>query len=382
MTCYFDAASESDQGHIVCAQTELPRVTAPNWPAVNPVNDTAIQMQTTLYQDAPPTYEQMLQTSRAYQGKAADGVYAPSKLLNIGQWVYTNQSYKMIGTAPATAPGIGIVPFNLYAQTQYEADEPAANFAGSFPYTGTIMVFPQVDTSLTTIFITGIAPTSSLRITSRWTLDITVRPGTIYAPFAKMPPTADYNALRMYSEVSRRMPDGHPSSFNNLGAILGVIGKIAATVAPGIISKLGSWVGDRVNIARRAGKRSALELINQLNGREYERLEELMRKENAGTLSEPERFEMGVLAEKAKTPAVGLTDVLTQVPGALMRSARSEEAPVVVAAPRTYRRTYQNRRYAPRAFVRRGYYRSYGNRYYGSGRTYGGYKRRRTWARY
>lgn len=381
ITCYFDAASQSDQGHIICAQTELPRVTAPYWPSTAPTNDTAIQMQVAFYQDPPPTYEQLLQTSRAYQGKAADGVYAPSKLLNIGQWVYTNQSYKMIGTAPTTTvPGPGVVPFKSYAQTTFEGDEPAANFGVyTFPFTNTEMVFGQPDTSLTTIMINGIAQSSSLRITTRWTLDVVVRPGTIYAPFAKMPPQADYNSLRMYSEVSRRMPDGHPSSFNNLGAILGVIGKVAATVAPTLISKLGSWVGDRVNIARRAGKRSALELINQLNGREYDRLEELMKKEVAGTLSEPERFEMGVLVEKAKTPAVGLTDVLTQVPGALMRSARSEEAPVVVAAPRTYRRTY--RRYAPRAFVRRGYYRSYGNRYYGR-RSVGGYKRRRSWARY
>lgn len=226
-------------------------------------------MATTFYQDPVPTYEQMLQTSRAYQGPASEGVYCPSKLLNIGQWVYTNQAYKLIGTAPATAPGAGLVPFNLYSQTQFEGDEPAANFANSFPFTGTIMTYAQTDSSLTTIYITGISPTSSLRLTTRWTLDITVRPGTVYAPFTKTPPTADYGALRMYTEVSRRMPDGHPSRFNNLGAILGVIGKIAMQLAPAIIPKLGEFVNRRIRQSRLAGKTSALELLSPLTGGEY-----------------------------------------------------------------------------------------------------------------
>jgi len=262
ITCYFDAASQSDQGHIVCAQTDLPRLNAPGWPLELPTNETAVRVPVTFYQDRPPEYEQMLQATRAYQGHAEQGVYAPSKLLNIGQWVYTNQAWRLLGTAdPGTEPEVGVIPFNRFSQTTFEADEPAANFNNSFPYTGQQLVFEQADSSLTTIIVTGIAATSSLRLTTRWTLDLVVRPGTVYAPFTRVPPIADYGALRMYAEVSRQMPDGHPSSFNNLGAILGTIGKIAAQLAPAILPKLSAFIQQRVTRARGEGKVSALELL-------------------------------------------------------------------------------------------------------------------------
>lgn len=320
ITCYFDAASQSDQGHIVCAQTELPRVCAPSWREAGPIHDNAVSMATTFYQDPVPTYEQMLQTSRAYQGKAAEGVYCPSKMLNIGQWIFTNQAYKLIGSSPATPPGGGVMPFNLYSQTQFEADEPLANFANTFPYSGVQMVFAQADTGLTTIYITGIAPTSSLRLTTRWTLDLTVRPGTVYAPFTKTPPTADYSALRMYTEVSRRMPDGHPSRYNNLGAILGVIGKIAAQLAPAIIPKLGEFVGRRIAERRNAGKASALELLNPMTGAQYHRMNDLY--DRRDRLTPEELAEYTQLQPSLMQTRTSPYDLLGGIPGALFRAAK------------------------------------------------------------
>lgn len=38
----------------------------------------------------------------------------------------------------------------------------------------------------------------------------------------------------MYADVSRRMADGYPSSYNNLAALLPIIGKIAKTVFPAL----------------------------------------------------------------------------------------------------------------------------------------------------
>ena len=51
-------------------------------------------------------------------------------------------------------------------------------------------------------------------------MDMMVRPGTIYAPFVRMPPVEDHLAFKMYAEVSRRMADGYPSRYNNLGALI------------------------------------------------------------------------------------------------------------------------------------------------------------------
>lgn len=359
VTVYFDGASESDQGHIIAAQTELPRVTASAWRDTHPVNDTAVTMDTAFYQDPVPTYEQMLQTSRAYQGAASEGVYCPSKMLNIGSWIYTNQAYKMIGTAPATAPGVGVIPFNTYAQTQYEGDEPAANFVNTFPYTGTIMTYGQVDSSLTTIYITGIAPTSSLRLTTRWTLDITVRPATVYAPFTRTPPTADFGALRMYSEVSRRMPDGHPSRFNNLGAILGVIGKIAMQLAPAILPKLSGFIRERVARSRTAGKVSALELLGGGTAGDYTELNALDQKRRTGTATDDEMVRYNQLATTVATPRVDPVAMFGGIPGALYSSARSEYGPRRARAARAPRRAAARaprrvKRYvrAPRRYVR------------------------------
>ena len=51
-------------------------------------------------------------------------------------------------------------------------------------------------------------------------MDMMVRPGTIYAPFVRMPPVEDHLAFKMYAEVSRRMADCYPSRYNNLGALI------------------------------------------------------------------------------------------------------------------------------------------------------------------
>lgn len=108
--------------------------------------------------------------------------------------------------------------------------------------TGVKPIFDQLDSGITSIFYTGIAPTSSLRLTMRWTMDMVVRPGTVYAPFVRVPPVEDHLALQMYADVSRRLQDCYPSMHNNLAALLPIIGKVAKAVLP----TLGSFLPDMI----------------------------------------------------------------------------------------------------------------------------------------
>jgi len=244
VTAYFDAASTSDQGHIVCGQVEYPRMstgaTAPGLTL-----DLQANLPYTFWQDPLPTYDNILQSTRSYQGPASMGCYAPSKLQNIGKWTSTNKCECLLGHADSSNPFYGLGDADDFAESA------ASAFYGTFPYMsltgadGFKPVFKQTDTSMTAIFVRGCAATSQWRVTMRWTLDCFVRPGSVYAPFVRMPPVEDHLAQKMYAEVSRRMPDGFPGDHNFLGALLPVIGKLAASVLPTIVPAISSWLGGK-----------------------------------------------------------------------------------------------------------------------------------------
>ena len=169
VTGYFDGASLSDQGHLVLGQTELPRVCAANYPNHGPYNDAAIIMAYTFYQDPVPTYETLLQTTRAYQGQAKDGFYVPSKLQNLGRWIYTNQAWVLVGSVTGNTGAENYRLWRDFAQTETEGDQLFDDFINTFPYVRKSpadpapLVFAQTDSSLTTIMYKGLAPTSSIR---------------------------------------------------------------------------------------------------------------------------------------------------------------------------------------------------------------------------
>lgn len=242
VTAYFDASSQTDQGHVVAGQTDLPLMKLAATTIPPPVADIAGQVPWVYYQDAVPTYDTILQTTRCYQGPATEGVYAPSKLQNLGAWVRTNQSNMMLGTPSS------LTPFGFLGAAGVPAAETTiADFQNTFPYTtvpagGLYSVFDQTDSTITSVFFKNIAPASAVRTTMRWSLDLIVRPGTSYAPFVRMPPVEDRLALKMYSEVSRRMADAYPGSYNNLGALLGIVGKIATAVLPSLVPTVTDWV--------------------------------------------------------------------------------------------------------------------------------------------
>lgn len=308
LTGYFDAASLSDQGHVVVIQTELPRYTLPAVPLSGPTYDIAAHIPWTFYQDYPPTQEVALSSGKAYQGPAKLGFYAPSKLQNVGKWVTTNQVYGMLGTSASAG-----APFTVLGTSSFYESDKLIHFYDSFPFCTNhgkpiVRVFEQIDTSLTSVFFTGLGATSSMRITARWTMDLLVRPATIYSPFVRMPPQEDDRALLSYQEVSRRMADSYPSSYNFLGALLPVIGNIAKAVLPTALPLMKSIFTRKVAAARAANKPSWLEAFTAptLTGEEEAEGAQLMQKAAANQITAGELARLQQL-QAAKTAAGGLT---------------------------------------------------------------------------
>lgn len=253
MTAYFDGATETDQGHCVCGQTEFPRMNANVMFAGTLDVQAALPM--TYYQDPLPTYDNIVQATRTFQGPARAGVYAPSKLQNLGKWTTTNQGNNLFGSSSGQFTALG--------RSLSYAENAITAWYNTFPYmvTGAGQPFPivydQTDTSMTTIFFRGISATSQVRTTMRWTMDMLVRPATVWAPFVRMPPVEDHLALKMYAEVSRRMADGYPGSYNALGALLPIIASIASQVFPFISSAVGKWIAGRQANRQARAKRGA-----------------------------------------------------------------------------------------------------------------------------
>lgn len=372
LTGYFDAASTSDQGHVVAIQTELPRITMPATP--NPkVNDTGAHVMWTWYQDPIPTLENALQTSRAYQGKANEGFYVPSKLGNVGAWTLTNQSYGLLGSRSDQLPALS---FGNIGGTTFEADEAFADFIGTFPYTssagypGPRLVFGQPDTTLTSIYYTGLAATSTVRLTSRWTMDLVVRPGTVYAPFVRMPPKPDDLAIAMYHEVSRRMGDAYPSSYNNLAALLPIIANLGKMILPKLASFLPGFIADKVSYARREGKPTIWgafapsvedEVSNRLRQDKIDRMKAYAdNRRAAGEIAEADYAMeavrgMTLAQEQAMVPANELASALGSAGVALGKLGKSPRRArtrtVYVEAPRTRSRRRRTRHTQGTAYV-------------------------------
>lgn len=165
----------------------------------------------------------------------------------LGRWTQTNDSVGFLGTK-----------YDTFGSSAIDTSKDPVDWAGSFPFIFNngfdAFSFKWIDTSISSAFWRGLDPTASIRITMRWTMDMVVRPGSIYAPFTKMPPVEDHLALKMYAEVSRRMNDGYPASYNNLAALLPVIGKIAKAVLPTLAGLLPSFLNDRSGQLERANK--------------------------------------------------------------------------------------------------------------------------------
>ena len=194
----------------------------------------------------------------------------------------------------------------------------------------------------------------------------------------------------MYAEVSRRMADGHPSRYNNLGAIIPLIGKVASAVFPTLSSFLPSV------LARRKAEReyamsnglpapsglvdSALEYASAaVNASSVkDAAEDAFYRARANLRMNPN--DANAQAEYARAGEAyrnaSKYDVAANV-GSIFKNFRSGGGG---GGSGSFRR-YSGRRFASRPYRRSGFYRrsygSYGS--YGRGRSY---RRRRYYRRY
>lgn len=394
LTGYFDGASESDQGHVVLGQSDLPwmKVAATMLPA--PTMDIAAQLPWVFYQDPRPEYENILQATRSYQGSARDGFYVPSKLQNIGRWCATNQVNGMLGTHEAIMSDTTPLPFGKLGVASFFAEDSHLKTTNTFPWMRKTVqdeipfVFDQMDSSITSIFYTGLSSTSTLRLTMRWTMDMMVRPGTIYAPFVRMPPVEDHLAFKMYAEVSRRMADGHPSRYNNLGAIIPLIGKVASAVFPTLGSFLPSVLARR-KADRDYAVANGLPAPSGLVDSALEYASAAVNASAAKKAAEEAYYTAGHRVRDNPDDATAKAD-LSRAAEAYRNAMKYDVASNVGSIFSKFRsgggrsgsfRRYSGRRFASRTYRRAGgYRRSYGSyNPYGRGRSY---SRRRYYRRY
>lgn len=174
--------------------------------------------------DRPPTSAKMLLGTNAYTSTALEGVYAPLKLSKL-RFKTSNRPSICYGAINGVS-----VPTKHFSLN-------AVNIQ-SFPYPG---LDYSADISLfqswscpeyTKIVIAGLAAGVALRVRVRQCLEIIPYPGTVYASLVSAPLPPDEISLKMYFEISGKMKDGYPASYNDLGKLRDFVDKAARELLP------------------------------------------------------------------------------------------------------------------------------------------------------
>lgn len=220
------APAVQNQGTIICAQiTEKPQKfhagsLQPNGFGMLPYD---VAPPAVLY-DKPPTSAKMLLGSNAYTSTALDGVYAPLKLSKL-RFKTSNRPSICYGAINGVA-----VPTKHFSLN-------AANIQ-SFPYPGLdysadVALFQSWSCpEYTKIVVAGLAAGVALRVRVRQCLEIIPYPGTVYASLVSAPLPPDELSVKMYFEISGKMKDGYPASYNDLGKLRDFVDKAAHELLP------------------------------------------------------------------------------------------------------------------------------------------------------
>lgn len=162
----------------------------------------------------------------AYTSKAREGCYLPLKLNNF-KWRnfndrvflfedatgYIGSDYRVTsGTAPIFFPMIE-------DRTGLEEDE-------------SFSVPKLCGTNFGVIAFRGMAANVSLRVRVRQVVEISARPATTYAPLLEVALPPDDVAMKMYMEISARMMDAYPASYNDLGILGNIITGLGKKLLP------------------------------------------------------------------------------------------------------------------------------------------------------
>lgn len=239
MTADVIAASLVDQGTIVSAQFQMkPKSVSPGDLNMNQSMTAivkAVVESDAWYYGVPPPTETLLTSTSAYTAKTKDGFYQPLKLDRF-KWVANYDRH---------------VPFTAPNKTQYQnismkARDENITTDCTFPYylvgcTNNNYSLPKPSSHTYGLtWIQGIPADKdvAIRIRVRQVVELMPLPGSRYAPLSEAPLPPDDTSLRMVLEISARMQDAYPASYNDLDKLKRIINKIGSGlvkyVAPGL----------------------------------------------------------------------------------------------------------------------------------------------------
>lgn len=249
------APTLTDQGTITAFQGVNPPLTGNLSTFVvdgsNPITAARVGQDILVYPELPDSSSGILGSS-AYTSKARDGCYMPLKLQKFKWYNFSDRAIFM------SWPGVDPVSDIPYALNCTNAlDYPYYEARGNLVAWKGLPSMPKLcGDTYGKIVVAGLAAGVSLRIRVRQVIEIVVPPGTTYAPLVEVSLPPDELALRMYKEISARMMDAYPASYNDLGKLFSTIKGMAQKILPfvdpllEVISKMPGYVGDLGEIGK------------------------------------------------------------------------------------------------------------------------------------
>lgn len=262
------APSLSNQGTITAAQYHLPpRVTgfAERQLNADSYSDRYAQIYPKiLLFEEPVNPSQLVLGTSAYTSKARDGCYMPLKLTNLDFQNMNDPA--MMKTVPTELCRQGAIEFSAGGIDRFpyyinKTGDELANTPVFPPFCGYNFGF---------ITIAGVAADVAVRVRVRQVVEITSYPSSTYSPIMEVALPPDDVSIRMYYEVSQRMQDAYPASYNDLGKLRGIINTIAKKVSPFVSPALDilSHLPGVAGAVGKIGKRLVPKAQNFLNAAE------------------------------------------------------------------------------------------------------------------
>lgn len=218
VTATFIGATLTDQGSVISAQMADAHQDLSTHEVHQQVVRSGVSIPGVLLPQLVPSSDSMVMGAAPYVTRAKEGVYVPYKIQCPGVWRSTDDLRRVCRAETAMENKLSAWhDFNAlsYPDGNMDPDE-----------TPGIWYAPG-DDNLSATWFTGLARTTSFRVTYRISIEVMTRPDSVLAPFCELPALPDEHALAMYYEIASRMKDGYPAVDNEKSTLLTKIREIA-----------------------------------------------------------------------------------------------------------------------------------------------------------
>lgn len=232
ITAEIVAPALADQGSVYACQTSItPMTLSPAYVETGDGSTVHAYQDCWVYPGFWPEISEMILGTSAYTSAAKEGVYLPLKHPKIKfvdakdtMWFF-NYPAKYSDVLPVegdyVATGNADYPFAF-------AHRPPATTTRPVP----LRLQKYMHNNFGIVHFTGYAANISLRIRVRQVVEVVVPPSTQYAPLLELALPPDELSYKMYYEISARMKDGYPASYNDLGKLRDFILKVGKKIVP------------------------------------------------------------------------------------------------------------------------------------------------------